>query len=436
MNQALDRFFGIRSSGSSFWREIVAGLTTFITVSYIVVVNPKILEAAGLPVGASLVATAITAAFGTLAMGLYARRPFAVAPYMGENAFFAFTVVGALGFSWQVALGGVFWAGILFVILTLTGARTWLANAVPPSLKAAFAVGIGLFLAFLGLMSSGIVRLGVEGAPVHVADLRAPGPLIAIGAFFLMVLLTIRKVPGALILGIAAATLAAWCLGLQKMPESLWGAPPDIMPIFAQADLMGALAPAFLPVLFTMFILDFLDTVGTLYGLGYKAGLVDKDGKMEDVEKPMLCDAASTVVAGICGTTTSGVYIESASGIQAGGRTGLVAVVCGLLFLAAIPFAPLVAAIPSFAYGPVLIFVGMMMLTAIRHVNLEEIAELVPAFLTVILMCFTLNLGIGITAGLVSYPLCKIAAGKIKEVRPGTWLLAGLSALFFVLYPY
>ena len=432
----IERWFGIRSAGSTWGREVLAGLTTFFTVSYIIVVNPQILAAAGIPVGPSLVATALTAAFGTLAMGLFARRPFAVAPYMGENAFIAYTVVGALGFSWQVALGGIFWAGVLFVILTLTGWRRWLADSIPMGLKCAFAVGIGLFLVFLGLIEAGFVKLGVEGAPVHAGNLREPTVWLAALGFFLIIILQIRKVPAALILGILAIAGIGFLARLQPPPKSLVSVPPDLSPIFLQLDFFAPWQPAFLSILFTIFILDFLDTVGTLYGLGHKAGILDREGRFPEVEKPMMCDAAATVTASLLGTTTSGVYIESASGIGAGGRTGMVAVVCGLLFLVALFFVPLVEAIPAFAYAPVLVVVGFTMTTAIKHIALDDLTELVPAMLTVALMCFTFNIGIGITAGLASYPVVKVAGGRGREVNAGTWILAALSVIFFALYPW
>lgn len=436
MKARLESWFGIRKAGSTVGREVLAGMTTFFTVSYIIVVNPQILKAAGIPVGPSLVATALTAALGTLAMGLYARRPFAVAPYMGENAFVAFTVVGALGFSWQVALGGIFWAGILFLILTVTGWRRWLADSIPMGLKSAFAVGIGLFLVFLGLIEANLVRLGVEGAPVHVGNFREPTAWLAIFGFFLTMILLVRRIPAALIIAIGVTTILGFATGLQPLPAGVVSPPPSLVPTFLQLDFFGAWQPAFLSVLFTIFILDFLDTVGTLYGLGHRAGILDEEGRFPQVEKPMMCDAGSTVAASLFGTTTSGVYIESASGIESGGRTGLVAVVCGVLFLLALFFVPLVEAIPKFAYAPVLIVVGMSMTTAARQIALDDLTELVPAMLTVGLMCFTFNLGIGITAGLASYPVMKVAAGRGREVNAGTWLLAGLSLLFFFLYPY
>jgi len=436
MMRAVGNWFGIHAAGSTWSREIVAGFTTFFTVSYIIVVNPQILAAAGIPVGPSLVATALTAAIGTLAMGLYAKRPFAVAPYMGENAFVAFTVVGALGFSWQVALGGIFWAGILFVILTLTGWRRWLADSIPMTLKAAFGVGIGLFLMFLGLIEGDIVRLGVEGAPVHVANLREPKVWLALFGFLLTIILLLRKVHAALMIGIVATALLGFATGQQAPPKGFMELPPSLAPIFLQFEPWAAWQPAFLSVLFTIFILDFLDTVGTLYGLGHQAKILDAQGRFPKVEKPMMCDAGATVAAAMLGTTTSGCYIESASGIQAGGRTGLVAVVCGILFLLALFFVPLVEAIPKFAYAPIVIIVGMTMTTAAKQIDWEDLTELIPAILTVALMCFTFNLGIGITAGLVSYPLVKVVSGRRQEVNVPTWILAGLSLLFFVLYPY
>ncbi len=430
------KFFRLDELNTNVRQEVIAGVTTFITMAYIVVVNPRILEAAGIPFGPSVVATVLSAFFGTLAMGLYANRPFAIAPYMGENAFIAFTVVKVLGYSWQTALGAVFIGGLLFTLLTVLRIRSWLASAIPEGLKIGFAVGIGLFLTFIGLNETGIVTLGVKGAPVHVGDFHDTSVLLAILGFVTIGFLMIRRVKGAILIGIFVVTLLAFFTKTAALPDKWVSMPPDISPIFLKLDIKGALTWGFFSVILTVFVMDFVDTMGTLLGVSYKAGLLDEKGNLPEIEKPMLCDALATVVAALLGTTTTGTYIESAAGIEAGGRSGLTAVVTALLFLAALFFAPVFAAVPPQAYGPALIIVGMLMLSPVTKIRFDDLTEVIPVFAIIVLMSFTYNLGIGMTAGFVLYPLMKALAGRIREVPAGLWILAAISALFFVYYPY
>lgn len=429
-------FFKFNSLGTNYKNEILAGITTFLTMAYIIVINPAILEAAGIPKGASMTATIISAAFGTLVMGLYANRPFAIAPYMGENAFIAYTVVKVMGFSWQIALGAIFLAGILFTLLTLLKIRGWLADAIPQSLKYSFAVGIGLFLAFIGLNETGIVTLGVPGAPVGLGKLNSITILLALSGFATMAWLTIKRVRGALMIGILAVTALSFMLGISKFPENIIGMPASLAPIFGQIDILGALSPKALPVVLIVFIMAFVDTIGTLIGLSARAGLLDANGSLPDIEKPMLADALSNLAAPLLGTTTTGVYIESAAGIEEGGRTGFTAIVVSVLFLLALFFTPLLTIIPPHAYGPVLILIGCFMLKPVTLLDFEDYTELIPAFLTITLISFTYNIGVGMTAGLITYPLFKLLSGRRNEVPRALWVLAGLSLLFYAVYPY
>ncbi len=436
MGSFLNNYFNIEERGSTISREILAGMTTFATMAYIIIVNPKILEAAGIPFGPSMVATIISAAFGTMAMGLYANRPFAVAPYMGENAFIAFTVVKVMGHTWQTALGAIFFGGVLFILFTVTGIRSWLIKAIPRNLKNAFVVGIGLFLAFIGLNTTGIISIGVPGAPVHIGDLTSIPVLLAIGCFFLTVILMARKVNSALIIGIITTTCLAIGLGVANVPETVVSPPPSLEPIMFKLDIAGALNWGFISVILTVFVLDFLDTMGTLYAVSHRAGLLDKNGDLPQIERPLLVDAVTTVFASLLGTTTTGVFVESATGIEAGGKTGLTAVTVALLFLAALFIAPLLTIIPACAYGPSLIVVGMMMIAPCKELDLTDVSELVPAFLVIILMSFTYNLGIGMTAGFIAYPVMKAVTGRLSEVSPGLWILCALSAVFFITCPH
>jgi AGZA family xanthine/uracil permease-like MFS transporter len=432
----LKEFFQLDELGTNIKQEILAGITTFVTMAYIIIVNPKILEAAGIPFGPSMVATILTAFFGTLTMGVYAKRPFAIAPYMGENAFIAFTVVKVLGYSWQTAMGAIFIGGLLFTIITVMNIRSWLANAIPEGLKIGFIVGIGLFLTFIGLNETGIVSLGVPGAPVHVGNLRGMKVILSIFGFLLISFLMIRKIKGAILIGIVAVTFLSFPLQITALPDKWISMPPSILPIFLKLDILGALTWGFFAVILTIFVMDFVDTMGTLIGLSYRANLLDENGNLPEIEKPMLCDALATVLAALLGTSTAGAYIESATGIEAGGRSGLTAVVTAFLFLGALFFAPFFTVIPPCAYGPALIIVGMLMLSPIAKVNFDDLTEVVPIFCIIIMMSFTYNIGIGMTAGFVVYPLVKVLSGGFKEISSGLWLLAGLSVIFFIFYPY
>ena len=432
----LKKYFKLDHYGTTVQREIIAGATTFITMAYIIVVNPKILEAAGIPFGPSMVATIITAFLGTMLMSVYARRPFAIAPYMGENAFIAYTVVKVLGYNWQTALGAIFIAGVLFTILTLFKIRSWLTDQIPESLQISFAVGIGLFLTFIGLTDAGIVVPGVPGAPVHVGNLKQPAVLLSVFCFLLIMFLMVKRVQGAMLLGILATTLFAMALGITSLPSTWISVPPSVEPIAFKLDIAGALRWGFFPVILTIFVMAFVDTMATLLGVSYKAGMLDKQGRLPEIEKPMLCDALATVAASLFGTTTAGAYIESAAGVEAGGKTGLTAVTTAFLFLTALFFAPFFSCIPACAYSPPLIVVGLLMLATITKAKLHDLTESVPAFSVIILMSFTFNIGIGMTAGFVLYPLMKVIANRASEVPAGLWVLGGLSLCFFLFYPY
>ena len=361
MLERLRAYFEFETHGTTFRRETVAGVTTFVTMSYIIVVNPAILSTAGIPVGPSMVATILTAIFGTLLMGFYARRPFAVAPYMGENAFIAFTVVQLLGYTWQAALAAMFLAGVLFIVLTVARVWPWLVNGIPPCLRYSFAVGIGLFLTFIGLNQTGIVRLGVEGAPVRLGDIASAAVLVSLLGFLVIIGLMILRMRGGILIGILVTTLVAYLVGVAEAPQGWVSLPPSLAPILWKLDFSALWSVGFLAVVLTIFILAFVDTMGTLIGVSVRAGLLDAQGRLPQIERPILADALATTFAAAVGTTTSGAYIESATGIEAGGRTGFTAVVTGLLFFLALFFAPFVTAVPAQAYGPALMVVGVLM---------------------------------------------------------------------------
>jgi adenine/guanine/hypoxanthine permease len=432
----LHALFAFDRHGTTMGREVIAGLTTFTTMSYIVVVNPAILATAGIPEGPSFVATVLVAVFGCYFMAFYANRPFAIAPYMGENAFIAFTVCKVLGFSWPTALAAIFLAGAAFIVMTVLRLRQWIVDGVPTVLRYSFAVGIGLFLTFIGLNETGLVKLGVPGAPVQAGNLTSHPALVAMFGFVLIAILVIRKIPGAILLGIVVTALVAFVAHTAAPPKSIISLPASVAPIVWQLDFRGALTWRAFPIVLTIFIMAFVDTMGTLIGLSARAGFLDDNGQLPQIERPMLVDAVATCVAPALGTTTAGAFVESATGIEAGGRTGLTVLVTGTCFLLTLIFSPFVAAIPPQAFGPALIIVGLFMLAPITHIDFGDFTESIPAFAVVVLMAFTFNIAIGICAGFVLYPLCKIVAGQLGQLKPGLWVLTGLSLLFFVFYPY
>ncbi|MDD3977157.1 MAG: NCS2 family permease [Methanomicrobium sp.] len=432
----LEKLFGLKKYNTTLKQEINAGIVTFMTMAYIIVVNPAILIAAGIPFGPSMVATIVTAIFGTLIMGFYANRPFAIAPYMGENAFIAYTVCGVLGYPWQTALGAVFISGILLVILTVIGGRRVMCEAIPENLKYSFAVGIGLFMVFVGLVNSKIVTIGTESAPVHVGSLNSPEVILAILGFIIIAALTIRKIKGAILIGIIATSAIGFIFGIVPSPEAIISMPPDISPLLFQLDIIGAFSWGFFAVVLTIFTMSFLDTMAGLIGVSARAGFLDKDGNLPDIEKPFLADAISNIIAPIFGTTTSGAFMESATGVMAGGRTGLCAVVVAVLFALGLFFYPLLSVIPAAATGSAMIMVGLLMMQPIKNMNFTEYSEIFPALAVIILMSFTYNIGVGLCSGFVLYPMFKIISGKTKEINKGTWFLFALCLLFFIFYPY
>lgn len=454
MGTTLNRLFALDSRRTTARVEILGGVTTFVTMAYIIVVNPAILAFAGLPTGPSTVATILAAIFGSALMGFYANRPVAVAPYMGENAFVAFGLT-AMGIAWPQALGAVFVSGFLFLLLTLTGIRAWMADAISASLKHSFAAGIGLFMALIGLYEAGIVTSFVAGipaqgllsagtsvlrapdVPLKLGNLRDPQVLLAISGFILIVVLQQRRVRGAILLGMAAIGGLGMMLGLATLPNRVMALPfvgEYSLSLAFQLDIPGVLKISFLPVLLTLFLMGFLDTLGTLVAVGAAGDLLDEKGNLPEVEKPMLVDALSCMFSGLVGTTTSGAYIESATGIREGARTGLAAVTTAALFAMSLFFIPLVEPLQHlrFAYAPALIAVGLAMMSSFRRIDFDDLTEAVPAFATIVMMVFTYNIANGLTAGLLLYPLIKVGAGRARELRAGSLALAALCGVYYV----
>lgn len=432
----MKNFFQFNKFQTNYRSEILGGVTTFFAMAYIIVVNPSILSAGGIPKEAAMTATILICGLGTLLMALLARRPFAIAPYMGENAFVAFTVCIGMGYSWQSALGAVFISGVIFILITLLGVRKWISTAIPLSLKQGFAVSIGFFIMFIGFTDTGISKLGIEGAPVQIGDLSATPQLLAIGCVILIAVLMIRKIHGALLIGMILTTVAAVISGQAQLPDSFITTPPSLAPIFLQLDIKTALSFEFVPVILVLFIMAFVDTMGTLIGLSSRAKLLDEKGNLPEIEKPMMADALATTAAGLVGTTTSGAYLESAAGIEAGAKTGFASLVTGGLFLLCLFLAPIFLTIPSLAYGAALICVGFLMVTPIKDLPFDDYTELFPALTTIGVMAFTYNIGFGFASGFVMYPLLKILSGRTRELKGGIWVMFAIALLLFIVYPY
>ena len=439
----MESFFKFEERGTNLRTEILAGVVTFMTMAYIIFVNPGLLsaafgatpEAAAAWIPALATATTLGAALMCIVMGVFANRPFALASGMGLNAVVAFSIIIGLKVPWQVGMSVIFVEGIVILLLVLTGLREAVMNAIPLNLKRAIGVGIGLFITFIGLNETGIVVAGVPGAPVRLGNMADPSVVLALTGFLLTVVLMVRRVRGAIIIGILTTTVLSFLFGVTPTPKEMFSIPPDPSPIFLRLDIAGACTLKFFPIVLTIFIMSFVDTVGTLIGLSYRAGLLDEKGNLPEIEKPMLADAIATTVAPLVGTSTTGAFIESAAGIEEGGRTGFTALVTASLFLLSLFLAPLFTAVPPHAYGIALMAIGMMMLSPVTRIDFDDYSEFVPAFITIAMMSFTYNIGVGMTAGLLSYPLIMAVSGRYKEVTAGMWILAAISLLFFIFYP-
>lgn len=442
----MEKFFKFKENGTNARTEIIAGITTFLTMAYIIFVNPSILinvipgatpgsDLYAQFFGAFMVATILGAATATLIMGLWANYPFALAPGMGLNAYFAFTVCLKLGIDWRVALAAVFVEGLIFILLTLTGVRGFVVKAVPSSIKLATSAGIGLFIAFIGLKSAGIV-VSDPATFVTLGDLTSPTALVAIIGFFIIAILFALKVPGSILIGILLSTfIGALPIFDVTKYQGIIGKVPDISPTFLKlfekfswADLASG---TFWVVVFTFFFVDFFDTLGTLTGLAESAGFI-KDGEFPRANRAYLADAVGTSVGALFGTSTVTTYIESSTGIAEGGRTGLTAVTVAVLMILMLFFAPLGLTIPAAATAPALIFVGALMLKGLKLVNWDDITEALPAFVTMIIMPLTYSIANGIALGLIVYPIVKTFSGKAKDVHWFNWILAILFALYLI----
>lgn len=433
----LERLFGLKAQGTNVRTEVLAGVTTFMTMAYIVVVNPTILGEAGMPVAAVAAATCLAAGFGSILMGLVANYPLALAPGMGLNAYFTYTVVKGMGVPWETALGCVFLSGVAFLVLTLVGVRQMIVAAIPKPLFSAVAAGVGLFIAFIGLKEAGII-VPHPATTVALGDLTTPTAAVAILGLVLIAVLQAWRVKGAILIGILLASAAGWALGLAKIAPATSSladltATAFKMDIGGAFHLQGGMALAMLEIVFVFLFVDLFDNVGTLVAVTKKAGLQAPDGSIPRLNRILLADSVATMAGAAAGTSTVTSYIESASGVTAGGRTGLTAVVVGVLFLVTLFFAPLVQAIPAAATAPALILVGALMVGALVDVDWADPTVAIPAFLTLITIPLTFSIANGLAFGITSYAALRLLTGKIGK---GDWLLLILAALFVVRFIY
>lgn len=424
-----ERMFKLEEHGTTVRTEIVAGLTTFLTMAYIIFVNPSILGDAGMPKDAVFVATCLIAALGTGIMALYANYPIALAPGMGLNAYFAYVVVLQMGFTWQAALGAVFISGCLFLLVTVFKIRELIIKGIPHSIRIAITVGIGLFLAIIALKSAGIVAPS-KATYVTLGDLHTPEVVLSTLGFFLIVVLDRLKVPGAILIGIIAVTVLSFFFGGNTF-HGVFAAPPSIAPTFLQLDIKAALSGGILNVVLVFFLVELFDATGTLMGVARRAGLL-VPGKMDRLNKSLLADSGAIFAGSLLGTSSTTAYVESAAGVQAGGRTGLTALTVAVLFLAALVISPLAGAVPAYATAPALFFVACLMLRELTELNWDETTETIPAVVTALTMPFTYSIANGLAFGFITYAALKLFTGKVKEVHWMVWLIGGVFLFKFI----
>lgn len=427
----LERLFRLREHGTDARTELLAGVTTFLTMAYIIFVNPEILSGTGMDRDAAFVATCLAAVTGTLIMAFVANWPIGMAPGMGLNAFFAFTIVGTLGYSWQQALGAVFISGVIFLIITITGIRSWLIAGIPRSLRAAIAAGIGLFLAIIALSSSGIV-VAHPATKIALGNLTEPGALYAILGFFIIAALDALRVRGAILIGILVVTVLSMVLGHNSF-SGIVAAPPSLAPTFLQLDIMGALQAGFVHVILVLVLVEVFDATGTMIGVAKRANLITEDNPGR-LNRALFSDSTAIVAGSLLGTSSTTAYVESAAGVQAGGRTGLTALTVAVLFLLALFFSPLAGSVPAYATAPALLYVAGLMLREITEIDWDDVTEATPAALATLAMPFTYSIANGLAFGFISYVVLKFSTGRARDVHPACFVVAVLFVVKFAFF--
>ncbi|WP_431026268.1 NCS2 family permease [Halomonas sp. H5] len=430
LKRLLDDHFKLSEHHTTIHTEVIAGITTFLTMAYIIFVNPSILAETGMDYGAVFVATCLAAAIGSLIMGVWANYPIAQAPGMGLNAFFTYGVVLGMGYSWEAALGAVFFSGFIFLLLSIFKVREWIINSIPLSLRLGIAAGIGLFLAMIALKNAGIV-VADPATYVALGDMTQPPAIYAMLGFFVITALAYLQVTGAVMIGILGITILAMVLGHNDY-AGLMSMPPSIAPTFMALDLAGAFDVAMLSVIFAFLFVDLFDTSGTLVGVAHRGGLLDKDGKLPRLNRAMISDSSASMAGAVLGTSTTTSYIESTAGIASGGRTGLTAVVVAILFLVSLFFAPLAGSIPAYATAGALLYVASLMAGSLAHANWEDATEAAPVLIAALAMPLTFSIAEGIALGFISYVAIKALAGRFQDLNPAVVILALLFALKFL----
>ena len=431
MKNFLEKTFQLEVNNTSIKQEFIAGFTTFITMAYIIFVNPQMMAASGMDLGASFVGTCIAAAIACFAMGFYSNWPVGLAPGMGLNAFFTYTVVGEMGYSWEVALGAVFLAGILFVIISVTPLRQWMLNSIPMNLRIAMGAGVGLFVGFIGLKTGGII-IQNEATFLSLGNFKDIETLLAALGFLLILVLAVRKVVGAIIIGVMVITISGLLLGLIQF-NGIVSSPPDLKPILLKLDILGAIDVAMISVIISFLFVNLFDTAGTLLGVASRANLIEDSGKIVNLDKALKADSTASVAGSFLGCSPVTSYVESSAGVEAGGRTGLTAVIIGTFFLIAIFFSPIASMVPSYATAGALVYVAILMLGGMERLDWSDNTELLPALIMIIMIPLTFSIANGIAIGFIAYVVLKIAARKTLDISVGAWFLFLIFVLKFIL---
>ena len=421
MKQTLEQIFKLQDNHTTIKKEFLAGFTTFMTMAYIIFVNPQMMAASGMDIGASFVGTCIAAALACFAMGFYSNWPIGLAPGMGLNAFFTYTVVGEMGYPWEVALGAVFIAGILFVIISITPLRRWMLDSIPLNLRIAMGAGVGLFVGFIGLKTGGII-IQNEATFLSLGNFKNIETLLAAIGFLLILILAIRKITGAIIIGVLTVTISGLFIGLIEF-NGIVSHPPDIRPTLFKLDFVGALDIAMISVIISFLFVNLFDTAGTLLGVASRANLIDDSGKIKNLDRALKADSTASVAGSFFGCPPVTSYVESSAGVEAGGRTGLTAVVVGIFFLIAIFFSPIASMVPSYATAGALVYVAILMLGGMEKLDWSDNTELLPALIMIIMIPLTFSIANGIALGFISYVVLKLATGKKSDISLSAWFL-------------
>jgi len=431
MKKFFENTFALQVNNTSVKQEFLAGFTTFITMAYIIFVNPQMMAASGMDLGASFVGTCIAAAIACFAMGFYSNWPVGLAPGMGLNAFFTYTVVGEMGYSWEIALGAVFLAGILFVIISVTPLRQWMLNSIPMNLRIAMGAGVGLFVGFIGLKTGGII-IQNDATFLSLGNFKNIETMLAVLGFLLILILSIRQVVGAIVIGVLAVTISGLLLGLIEF-NGVVASPPDLQPILLKLDIWGAFDVAMISVIISFLFVNLFDTAGTLLGVASRANLIKDSGKILNLDKALKADSSASVAGSLFGCSPVTSYVESSAGVEAGGRTGLTAITVGLFFLIAIFFSPIASMVPSYATAGALIYVAILMLSGMERLDWSDNSELLPALIMIIMIPLTFSIANGIAIGFIAYVVLKLAAQKASEISMGAWFLFVIFLVKFTL---